>query len=121
MKRIIFLLATVAAVTIALPGAAALAQEEGDRGGGDVCVSVKGDTKVDRGDSECSSDETSRAVAIRTAMRSRSRIAARRPSTTARRGGELVRGGIHPPALQKAEPDYDGKRYQDVQDSDGCE
>ena len=65
MKRIIFLFAAVAAVTIALSGAAALAQEEGDRGGGDVCVSVKGDTKVDRGASECSSDETSHAVAVK--------------------------------------------------------
>ena len=97
MKRIIFLLATVAAVTIALPGAAALAQEEGDRGGGDVCVSVKGDTKVDRGDSECSSDETSRAVAIKDSdafAEQDSRATAVNDSEARRRAGSRR----HPPA-----------------------
>jgi hypothetical protein len=61
MKRRSILLVTVALMMVAwmmaLSGAA-LAQ------GGDVCVSNKGDTKVDRGDSTCSSDETSRAVAV---------------------------------------------------------
>ena len=31
---------------------------------GDVCVSIKGDTKVDNGDSTCFSDATSKAVAV---------------------------------------------------------
>jgi type 1 fimbria pilin len=58
MKRIM-LLVTVAAMMaamLALSGAA-LAQ-------GDVCVSIKGETPVDKGDSECFSDTTSQAVAV---------------------------------------------------------
>ena len=31
---------------------------------GDVCVSIKGDTKVDKGESTCYSDATSKAVAV---------------------------------------------------------
>ena len=57
MKRMI-LLATVGAMLAAMmsiPGAA-LADA-------DVCVGNKGETKVDKGDSTCSSDETSHAVA----------------------------------------------------------
>ncbi len=61
MERIILLVtvALVMAATVALSGAA-LAQPGG---AADVCVSIKGDTKVDRGDSFCSSDSTSKAVA----------------------------------------------------------
>jgi D-arabinose 5-phosphate isomerase GutQ len=59
MKQRIILLVTVGlclAAMMALSGVA-LAQ------GGDVCVSIKGETKVDKGDSTCSSDSTSHAVA----------------------------------------------------------
>src|SRR5918995_2444742 len=59
MKRIMFLLAATAmmAAMLAIPGVA-LAQ------GGDVCVSNKGDLKVQKGSSTCSSDSTSQAVAV---------------------------------------------------------
>src|ERR687897_392815 len=59
MKRIMFLLAATAmlAAMIAIPGVA-LAQD------GDVCVSNKGDTKVQTGSSTCFSDSTSQAVAV---------------------------------------------------------
>ena len=59
MKRIM-LMVTVAlmlGLMVALSGAA-LAQ------GADVCVSIKGETKVQKGESFCQSDETSRAVAV---------------------------------------------------------
>jgi len=57
-RRILFLLTVVAlmVVMVALSGAT-LAQ------GGDVCVSNKGQTKVQKGTSSCSSDATSHAVA----------------------------------------------------------
>ena len=60
MRRILVLLtvAMMAAVMLSVSGVA-LAQ------GGDVCVSIKGDEKVDKGDSECFSDETSKAVATK--------------------------------------------------------
>jgi hypothetical protein len=35
------------------------------KGGADVCVSNKGETKVDKGDSSCFSDSTSHAVATK--------------------------------------------------------
>src|SRR5918994_7954314 len=59
MKRIMVLLAATAmmAAMLAIPGVA-LAQ------GGDVCVSNKGDTKVQTGSSTCFSDSTSQAVAV---------------------------------------------------------
>jgi hypothetical protein len=50
--------AAIMVAMMAMPGVA-LAQ------GGDVCVSIKGDEKVDKGDSECFSDETSKAVATK--------------------------------------------------------
>ena len=45
------------AISVAISGAA-FAQ------GGDVCVSVKGDTKVQKGDAACLSDPSSKAVAV---------------------------------------------------------
>ena len=57
MKARWLMLATLATLVVgmmALSGAA-LAQ------GADVCVSNKGETKVDKGDSTCSSDSTSHA------------------------------------------------------------
>src|ERR671911_1223837 len=59
MKRIMFLLAATAmmAAMIAIPGVA-LAQ------GGDVCVSLQGETTVQMGTSTCTSDATSHAVAV---------------------------------------------------------
>src|SRR5918993_1204590 len=59
MKRIMVLLAATAMMVamMAIPGVA-LAQ------GGDVCVSNKGDTKVQKGSSTCFSDSTSQAVAV---------------------------------------------------------
>jgi hypothetical protein len=61
MRRMLLLMtvgAMLAALMITLSGVA-LAQ------GGDVCVSNKGDSKVDKGDSTCSSDSTSHAVATK--------------------------------------------------------
>src|SRR5919107_50733 len=60
MKRILVLLTVGAMIAsiMALFSGVALAQ-----GGADVCVSNKGETKVDKGDSTCSSDSTSHAVA----------------------------------------------------------
>src|ERR687897_161712 len=59
MKRIMVLLAATAmlAAMMAIPGVA-LAQ------GGDVCVSIKGDEKAQKGSSTCFSDSTSQAVAV---------------------------------------------------------
>jgi hypothetical protein len=48
------------AAMMAVSGAA-LAQSGG---GADVCVSIKGETKVDKGESICFSDSTSHAVAV---------------------------------------------------------
>jgi redox-regulated HSP33 family molecular chaperone len=62
MRRAVLLL-TVMAACLVMASGVALAQEA--PGGGDVCVSIKGDTKVDKGASECSSDETSKAVAVK--------------------------------------------------------
>ena len=64
-KRLAVLGATtsmiLAAMLMALAGAA-LAQPGG---GPDVCVSIKGDTKVDKGESTCFSNSTSKAVAVK--------------------------------------------------------
>ena len=57
--RLMVTVALMLALTLAVSGTA-LAQP----GGGDVCVSIKGDTKVDRGESECFSDPTSKAVVV---------------------------------------------------------
>jgi hypothetical protein len=60
MKRIMLLMVSVAlmlGLMVALSGAA-LAQ------GADVCVSIKGETKVDRGESTYGSSDTSHAVAF---------------------------------------------------------
>ena len=59
MKRILVLstVAAMMALMMAMSGVA-LAQ-----GSADVCVSNKGETKVDKGDSTCFSDSTSHAVA----------------------------------------------------------
>ena len=61
MKRIIMLvtMALMLAFAMALSGVA-LAQ-----GGADVCLSNKGDVKVQKGTSTCSPDSTSRAVALK--------------------------------------------------------
>ena len=50
LKRIGLMVAAMMALMLALSGAA-LAQEA--PGGGDVCVSIKGDTKVDKGETTC--------------------------------------------------------------------
>lgn len=57
MRRIPMLLTVMMAAMVAFSGAA-LAQ------GGDVCVSIKGQPKVQKGDSICESDSTSKAVAV---------------------------------------------------------
>ncbi|HEV2123529.1 MAG TPA: hypothetical protein VGW38_12235, partial [Chloroflexota bacterium] len=57
-------MAVMLAMMVALSGAA-LAQPGG---AADVCVSIKGDTKVDKGESECFSDETSKAVAVNNSL-----------------------------------------------------
>src|SRR5215211_4954427 len=61
MRRIVLLVTVVLcmALMMALFSGVALAQ-----GAADVCVRIRGDTKVDRGESNCFSDETSKAVAI---------------------------------------------------------
>ena len=58
---VLLAMAVMLALMVGLSGAA-LAQPGG--GGPDVCVSIKGDTKVDKGESGCRSDETSKAVAV---------------------------------------------------------
>jgi hypothetical protein len=57
-KRLLVLVAMMLVAMMALSGAV-LAQ------GADVCVSNKGDTKVDKGPSTCTSDSTSHAVAVK--------------------------------------------------------
>ena len=65
MRRLVLLL-TVMAAAVVMASGVALAQEAPR--GGDVCVSIKGDTKVDKGASECFSDETSKAVAVNNSL-----------------------------------------------------
>jgi hypothetical protein len=60
MKRILVLL-TVAAMMALMMAVSGVAAAQG----GDVCVSNKGETKVQKGDSTCSSDATSHAVATK--------------------------------------------------------
>ena len=57
MRRIPMLLTVMMAAMVAFSGAA-LAR------GGDVCLSIKGQPKVQKGDSICESDSTSKAVAV---------------------------------------------------------
>ena len=57
-KRILLLLAVAAMIALMMAlSEAALAEA-------DVCVSIKGDPKVDQGGSTCSSVDTSKAVAV---------------------------------------------------------
>jgi hypothetical protein len=61
MRRMLLLMtlgAMMAALMMTLSGVA-LAQ-----GGADVCVSIKGEEKVDKGGSTCSSEDASKAVAV---------------------------------------------------------
>jgi hypothetical protein len=60
MRRLVLLL-TVMAAAVVLASGVALAQPGG---AADVCVSIKGDTKVDKGASSCLTDTTGKAVAV---------------------------------------------------------
>jgi hypothetical protein len=59
MRPIRDLLVTVALMMVAMVALSGVASAQG----GDVCVSNKGENKVQKGDSTCSSDSTSHAVA----------------------------------------------------------
>ncbi len=60
MKARWLLLATLAALVVGMMAVSGVALAQG---GADVCVSNKGQTKVQKGDSTCFSDATSHAVA----------------------------------------------------------